>query len=183
MRLIADNITASMTMAGRMVLSIEVAPESRRDANGYTELQGKRLMVEIKSYRANRSLDANAYCWVLCDKIAAILCSTKTEVYRKAVIDVGPSTPLPIRADAVDAFAEIWAAHGTGWIVEVIDDSKLTGYKLVHAYQGSSTYNTAQMSRLIDWLIGEAKQLGIETITPNEAIKMMGLWDAKHNTA
>ena len=34
------------------------------------ELKEDKLSVEIKKYRKKRSLDANSYCWVLCDKIA-----------------------------------------------------------------------------------------------------------------
>ena len=45
-----------------------------------------KLNIELKKYRNKRSLDANAYCWVLCDRIAKELCKdgariTKEQVY------------------------------------------------------------------------------------------------------
>jgi hypothetical protein len=46
--------------------------------------------------------------------------------------------------------------------------SKINGCTNVILYYGSSTYNTAQMSLLIDHLVQDAKALGIETMTPQE---------------
>ena len=40
---------------------------------------------EIKEHKEKRSLDANAYCWILCKKIADKLHITKEEVYRKNI--------------------------------------------------------------------------------------------------
>ena len=46
------------------------------------------LDIEIKIKRKKRSVDANSYCWVLCDKIAQAVGITKEEVYRKHIHDV-----------------------------------------------------------------------------------------------
>ena len=48
----------------------------------------------------------------------------------------------------------------------------------IQAYFGSSQYDTAQMSRLIDGIVSEAQDLGIETATPEELARMKGEWDA-----
>jgi len=130
----------------------------------------------IDKARKRRSLDANAYLWVLVGKIAAEVSLPSDDVYRNAIRDAGEFTPLPIRADAVDEFSRIWSSHGTGWFVDVLDDSKLHGYKLVRAYNGSSTYDTKQMSRLIDYVVQDAKALGIETMTPQELDRLKEAW-------
>lgn len=129
----------------------------------FDSLSGKPLDVEIKPHREKRSRDANAFCWALCTDIGNAMRPPlpKEAVYRKAIRDVGEYEPLPIRADAVDTFLERWATKGTGWFAEIIDDSKLPGYKLVFAYYGSSTYNTQSMARLIDYLVDDAEQMGI----------------------
>ncbi|WP_185752662.1 hypothetical protein [Butyrivibrio sp. AE2032] len=51
--------------------------------------------------------------------------------------------------------------------------------------RGSHTYNTVEMARLIDGVIGEAKELDIETITVTERDKMLEQWGKayeKHNS-
>lgn len=131
---------------------------------------------QITKTRKRRSLDANAYLWVLVGKIAHEVGLPSDEVYKKAIHEAGVYTPLPIRNDAVEEFSRIWGAHGTGWIVDVLDDSKIPGYKLVRAYNGSSTYDTRQMSRLIDSVVQDAKALGIETLTPFELDRLKEEW-------
>lgn len=42
--------------------------------------------------------------------------------------------------------------------------------------RGSHTYNTKEMSRLIDGVLSEAKELGIDTITDSEKAKMLDAW-------
>lgn len=130
----------------------------------------------ITKTRIRRSLDANRYLWVLVGKIAAMVGIPSDDVYRNAIRESGEYTPLPIRADAVEEFSRIWSAHGVGWFIDILDDSKLPGYKLIRAYHGSSTYDTKQMSRLIDQVVQDAKHLGIETLTPLELARMKEEW-------
>lgn len=131
---------------------------------------------EIRKAVKRRSLDANAYLWVLCGKISEAVGIPAVDVYRRAIHDMGVFTPLPIREDAVEEFSRIWAGHGLGWFVDVVDDSKLPGYKIVRAFNGSSTYTTAQMSRLIDYVVEDAKALGIETMTERELSLLKEGW-------
>lgn len=130
----------------------------------------------ITKTRKKRSLDANAYLWVLIGKISAAEGIPPDEVYRNAIREAGEFTPLPIRADALNEFARIWETHGKGWFVDVLDDSKLKGYKLIRAYNGSSTYDTRQMSRLIDYVVQDAKALDIETLTDRELSLLKEGW-------
>lgn len=133
---------------------------------------------EILPMRKRRSRDANNYCWMLCSEIADAIGSTKEDVYRHAIREGNEYTPLPIRADAVEAFRRIWSAKGIGWFAEVVDESKLPGYKLVFAYHGSSTYDTKQMSRLIERLVQDAQALGLDTLSERERTLLLDAWEA-----
>lgn len=139
------------------------SPDSYKFVYGFKP--GEYSITPAKKKRSN---DANAYMWVLCDKIAAKIGLTPQDVYRRAIRDVGVFTPLPIKNEAVEDFTRIWEAHGTGWVLDVVDDSKIKGYKLCNAYQGSSTYDVAQMSRLIDYIVEDANAMGIETLSERE---------------
>lgn len=106
----------------------------------FDELHETDVDVTVKKHREKRSLDANAMCWKICTDIANAVGTTKEDVYRNAIKSVGVYTPLPIRDEAVEAFQRNWESRGTVWILDVVDDSKLQGYKLCFAYFGSSTY-------------------------------------------
>ena len=123
-----------------------------------------------------RSLDANAYAWVLIDKIAAVVGLTKTEVYRNAIKEIGGvSTTVSVRSDTIEALERSWARQGLGWQVQrIYDDGEYMSVNLIY---GSSAYDSAQMSRLIDQLIQDAKALGIETLPPEKLEGMMQAWE------
>ena len=135
--------------------------------------------IVIKKYRKSRSNDANAFCWALCTQIGNALQPPipKEMVYRRAIRDVGDYVPLPIRNDVVEDFKRRWSSKGIGWFAEVIDDSKIHGYKMVFAYYGSSTYDTKSMSHLIDYLIDEVQQMGMAIpLSKSEVERMKAEW-------
>ena len=141
--------------------------------------KGKHLQVEIKQYRANRSLDANSYLWVLCQKMAEAIHATKEDVYRIFIKRVGQFEIIPIKNEAVDRWIRNWQANGVGWISETIGDSKIEGYTNVISYYGSSTYDSREMSILLNEIVRECKELGIET-RPDEEIKsLIESWGGK----
>lgn len=152
---------------------------TRADAGKvYERLKDQDVTIEIKKVTNPRSKDANAFCWALCTDIGKAITPPvpKEEVYRRAIREVGEYEPLPIKEKAVETFQNRWQTKGTGWFAEVIDDSKLPGYKLVFAYYGSSTYDTAAMSKLLDYLIDEAQQIGIQIPTSKETEEMLKAW-------
>ena len=138
--------------------------------------KGKQLDVSIQQQKKLRSLDANAYCFVLCQKIAEVIGSTKELVYRKMIKDVGQFEILPIKNEAVAAWISRWESRGLGWMSEVMEPSKIDGYTKVISYYGSSVYDTREMSILINEIVSVCKELNIETATPAELARMMGEW-------
>lgn len=139
------------------------------------EFQDKKINVELKQHRNNRSLDANAYCWVLINKIAEKTDVPAKDIYKDAITYVGSYEVLPIKDEAVNKFIEAWSKRGIGWICQT-SKSKLKGYTNVLAYYGSSSYDTKEMSKLIDVIIEECKQWNIETLTPDKLSRLKEEW-------
>jgi hypothetical protein len=138
-----------------------------------------KLSIEVKPYRERRSLDANAYFFVLADRLAEKLGITKEEVYRNAIKDIGGvSETVCVKTQAVAKLCEGWSKNGLGWQTDTFP-SKIEGCTNVILYYGSSTYDTAQMSRLIDNVVQDCQAVGIETRTPDEIANMLSLWDQK----
>lgn len=181
MRALANSIRASYTERGQMEITLGLT--TKEDISKLTQIiENKKLLeVEIKQQRRKRSLDANSYCWVLCQKIAEAIGSTKENVYKKAIREVGQFEIVPIKNEAVERWIEVWNSKGLGWFAEILEDSKLPGYKKVISYYGSSVYDTREMSVLLEEIIREAKELGIDTITENEKREMISLWGIKED--
>lgn len=150
----------------------------RESLSSLEELKEDKLSVEIKKYRNKRSLDANAYMWVLISKLEEKLNVSKDIIYKDAIRNIGVYEVIPVKNEAVDRFIEAWSKNGLGWVCETTK-SKLEGYTNILAYYGSSTYNTAEMSRLIDLIVQECKQLNIETMSQSELDSLIKSWDAK----
>ena len=132
--------------------------------------------VELKRHFNKRSLDANAYCFVIISKIAEKIGISTEEIYRKAVREIGGnSTIVCVKNEAVESLCSGWQLNGLGWQTDTIP-SKLPGCTNVILYYGSSTYDTKTMGRLIDYVVQDAKALGIETMTPRELSALIERW-------
>lgn len=139
----------------------------------------EKLKIEAKKYRNKRSLDANAYAWVLIDKLAEKLHIKKIDVYREAIKERGVKVVVPIIDEAVERFVSEWEKKGDGWICQT-SKSKLNGYTNVTAYYGSSVYDSKEMSNLIEILVMDCKDQGIETLPQNELNSLLNEWGNKN---
>lgn len=137
--------------------------------------QDKEKQFEVSEHKQKRSLDANAYMWVLLSKIQEKLKVPKEEIYRDLIQNIGSYEVVPIKNEAVEKFRQAWSKNGLGWITDTTK-SKLEGYTNVLAYYGSSTYNTSEMSRLIELVIQECRQLEIETKSKTEIESLLRSW-------
>lgn len=136
----------------------------------------KTYAVEVKQHKKQRSLDANAYCWVLIDKLSEKLNVSKTEIYRQAIKEIGGnSETVCAPTKSVNKVCEGWKHNGIGWQTETFK-SKIDGCTNVILYYGSSSYNTNQMSMLIDNIVQDCKALDIETLTPKELQALKDGW-------
>lgn len=141
----------------------------------YDELKDKDLEITVKKFRKKRSLDCNAYAWVLIDKISEKMRLDKALVYRQAIKNIGGvSEMVCVKDEAVEKMRQTWESNGLGWQVDELP-SKIPRCTNLCLYYGSSTYDSRQMSDLVDILVQDAKALGIETLPPDELLKMKGL--------
>lgn len=135
--------------------------------------------LTIKEHRKKRSLDANAYFWELVGQLADALRITPKEIYRQAIQNIGGNYEIiPVKAEAADKFKEAWEKNGLGWPCVDMGPSKITGYRNLKAYYGSSTYDTRQMSMLIDNIVQDCKAVGIETRSREDIDSLLGGWNA-----
>lgn len=146
--------------------------------NSLENIKDDKLSIEIKKWRKKRSLDANSYCWVLCDKIAKELSKenivTKEEIYKDAITQIGSFEPFIVQESTFNKFKRIWEKQGLGFIVQEV--SRKDKCIKVHCYYGSSTYDTKEMNLLIEILIELAKSLNIETKPQAELDSLLRSW-------
>jgi hypothetical protein len=183
MKAIADGIRIQYNENQKPELVLSICSGRYELLQGIAELKEvakeKKLAVEVKRHREKRSLDANSYLWVLCQKIAEALKTTKELVYKKAIRDVGQWEVIPIKNEAVERWIEVWSSKGLGWFAEVLEDSKLAGYKKVISYYGSSVYDTREMTLLIDEVINTCNELHIEVLPSHELADLKNEWGKK----
>ena len=124
-------------------------------------------VYEIKEHHEKRSLSANAYAWALIGKIADEMRKSKEEVYLTCLKDYGQSEVVSVLASInVKGYFKYFEEWGRGFVGE----KEFIHYKV---YKGSSEYDSKEMSILIDGIIQEAQNLGIETITPAEKERLI----------
>lgn len=165
-----DKPRIALSLDGALELTF-TAPKSVLRA--FDGLKDKPLTVQVKEYRQKRSLSQNSYLWVLLDKLAQKLNRSKEEIYKMYIKDYGVFEVLPLRNDAVAEFNRRWGKQGLGWFCEDLGESKLNGYTKIIAYYGSSTYNTQEMTRLIDAVVQDCREQGIDTMTMSDILLLI----------
>ena len=144
------------------------------DPTTLNDLATKDLAVTLKQYKPRRSLDSNAYCWVLISKMADILKTSKEELYENLLQRYG----VAYQDDE---------GYITVTLKDEVDVSKLGGHwKWIRSrngfssylmLKGTSEYDSAEMSKFLDLVIEDAKELGVE-IPPSEDMKRaLELWE------
>ena len=136
----------------------------------------QKLSIKAVKHRERRSLDANAYLWVLLQKMAEALDRDKWGLYLEMLGEHGVFTHIIVKPHMVEKVKEEWRTVKE--LGEVCVNGT-TGIQL-QCYFGSSTYNTKEMSVLIDGVVSEAKEMGIETLPEEELIRMKEMWGKKN---
>ena len=142
----------------------------------FDELHETDVDVTVKKHREKRSLDANAYFWVLVDRLAEKTQISKTDIYRRYIREIGGNHEMVCVIDsAVEKLRNGWEHNGLGWQTDTMP-SRVLGCTNVILYYGSSTYNTRQMSHLIDMAVQDCQEQNIETLSPEKLAGMMEEW-------
>ena len=160
------------------VISIEIAAKPE-DVERYN---GKDLTVVLKEYREKRSKNANSYFHKLCDEIRQKLNISMAHAKNDLITTYGQiwyladGEPWIYKSNAPLELVQELEDHHMKFIKNDPDDASISWYKV---FRGSHTYDTKEMSLLIDGTVFEAKELGIETLTPNELDKLKAAWGNK----
>lgn len=168
---IADFSLDFKTGKAKLLLELNEKPSAMKLYDNLHEAE--KLSVKISKYREKRSLDANAYCWVLIGKIADCVGASKDEIYLKMLKRYGQTFVCKIQNKDIDRFKrseKYWEEH------ESLDAEEKAQYFRV--WVGSSQYNTEEMSIFIDGIVSEAEEMDIDVRTPDQIAEMMSLWES-----
>lgn len=139
--------------------------------NCFDELQNaEKLSIKIDKYREKRSLNANNYAWKLLTEIGNLIRKSKEEVYFMMLQDYGQSEMISVLAHInIGDFVKYYEEAG---------ESTLNGklFKHYKVYKGSSEFDKREMSIFLDGVVAEAKELGIQTETPDQIANLKSLW-------
>lgn len=147
------------------------------DPNGIEDLNGKDLKISVVRKTNPRSLNANSYFHVLCDRLRQKLGVSMAAMKNDLITSYG-------QIDYIDGQAIIYKTNAPPEKVQELEELHMKflhrgedGAYWYRVYRGSHTYDTKEMSMLIDGTIAEAKEQGIETKTPDEIARLMALWE------
>ena len=165
---------------GKIILSFEINEEPTEAIN--TVSQCEQLSITAKKYRKKRSLDSNAYVWVLLTKIAnhPEVISSKEEVYEEMLQKYGflyqdeeGYMPITVKA-GVDMSKVVghWKFYKS--------NGKFDSYLMI---KGSSDYDSSEMAQFVDMVVQEAKGLGIEVLPPDEIERMNQAWQRRSQSS
>lgn len=148
-------------------------------------MKDKLLGITAKQYRKRRSLDANSYYWQLITKLADKLQLSKPHLHNILIRRYGQPESIDgqliylVLPDSDSGSrtadeAESYHIRPTSQVKAGVDGLMYRTYVML---RGSSTYDTDEMSKLINGLVYECKEQGIETMTPDQISEMMALYD------
>lgn len=162
------------TDGGRVTLTV---PKNR--LNSLFKLKDELCDVDIKKHRNKRSLNANAYLWVLCSKLAEVLGSTKWEIYK-----------FELRRYST-VFTDETLKPNTFKYLKSREDEENADFRCVdficnnngrvdaRLYLGSHKFDSKQMSVLLNGIVEDCKEQDIETMPPQELEELIGKWQSK----
>lgn len=136
----------------------------------------EKLSIKAVKHRQKRSLDANATLWLCLGRIANALRADKWDIYLQMLKRYGKYTYICVKPNVVEAVQKQWRE------CEVIGEIEIGGQKAVQmlCYFGSSVMNTQEFSILLDGVISEMKEMGLETPTSQEMREVMKQWEKKN---
>ena len=170
---------------GRMRLTFELESDV---SSSIDKMKDKPLRIIAKQWREKRSLDANAYYWVLLSRLAEMAGISKPRAHNLMLRRYGQNlmiagqmaylvVPDTTEAEETALEAETFHIRPTSQVKQGKDGK---AYRTYTVLAGSSTYDTKEMSELINGLVAECKEQGIETLPPEELARMMAEYEENH---
>jgi hypothetical protein len=162
-------------MTGKFQITFEI-----NEPSAINEIQKikdcEKLAIKATKHRERRSLDANALLWLCLGRIADVLRSDKWEVYLQMLKRYGKFTYICVKPNVVDAVKAQWRE------CEVIGNVNINGQEAVQmlCYFGSSTLNTKEFSVLLDGVISEMREIGLETPASEDMRRALEQWEKQN---
>ena len=137
--------------------------------------QDNEKTFEIQEHKEKRSLNANALLWKCLGEMATSLRTDKWDVYLEMLKRYGTFTYICVKPKAVEAVKRQWRE------VEEIGHIDINGQDSVQmlCYYGSSTMNTKEFSTLLDGVISEMKEMGLDTPEQKDLDRAIEQWSKK----
>ena len=157
----------SRAFGGDYLLTLRLEGVGRSELEGLKDSTPYRL--KLTKWAERRSLDANNYLWVLASKMAEVLGTTKDEVYENLLQRYG----LVDEDVVITVKSSVDMSKIDGHWHLLKSDDKWSGYIRI---RGTSEYDKREMARFLDMVVDEAKELGVETMTPQELEKLKEAW-------
>lgn len=172
-------------VTGKAMISFNIV-ERGAAVKALPSLKDRKLRITVKPFRKKRSLDANAYYWVLVGKIAEKLNVSQpfihnTMLRRYGQIALLDEKPIYLSIKDTEAVrkavdeAEGYHLRPTSEVRQGKDGNPWRTYMML---KGSREFDTKEMSVLIDGVVSEAREMDIETLTPDELERMKASWKA-----
>lgn len=147
-------------------------------------IRKKLYVLSVKEHRNKRSLDANQKMWALIHEMSTIIHLTPEEIYQGYIPDVGDNYHVyPVKPEKLNEEAYDWCYGHLGRMVEDMGPCRireLRGYHNVRFYKGSSEYDVPTFQRLLNLVIQDCRNLGIETMSERERSLLMEEWEATY---
>ena len=142
------------------------------------------VLYDLCIHREKRSLDANSFFHVLCDKLRQKLGISMARCKNHLIADYGQilyledGVPMIYKTNAPPEYTmELEEPHLLLVKTSVEKDKEVYFYRV---YRGSHTYSGKEMYQLIQGTVAECEEQGIETATPSEIAHMQELWERKY---
>jgi hypothetical protein len=172
LKALADNIEVSFTETGKQKLTFTLLQKQPIDDLKAIVANKKLIVIEVSQQKRKRSLDANGMLWAICTQIAAAIKSSKDEVYLTMLERYGVFTHIIVKAEAVERIQKEWRTCRV--LGEVTVNGK-TGIQ-IQCYYGSHLYDSKEFSVLLEGVISEAREMGIEVISEQDKQLLIQQW-------
>ena len=162
-------------MTGKLNITFQIESFSVDEINALHQTE-EVLDIVVRKHKKKRSLDANGLLWHCIGQIASTLRTDKWEVYLQMLRRYGQFTYICVKPKMVDAVKLQWRE------CEVVGEVDINGQKAVQmlVYFGSSTYNTQEFSVLLDGVISEMKEIGLQPPASEEMRRALEQWEKMH---
>ena len=128
---------------------------------------GKELELIVREVKQKRSLSQNAYFWVMVSKLADYMRLPKQDMYLMMLERYGQREPVTFAV--ISKAFDVLQRTTDGYAIKVGERTHSnTTYYDVQVLRGSSTYDSKEMSILIDGVMSECHDVNIETMSKAE---------------